>query len=72
MLATLRSNEIDHVVAVEAIGQQDGFAACVSGVVPASGSEQGGGQQAGNGGSDAVHEEQLTSIFLAQSGGSAA
>jgi len=28
--------------------------------------------QAGNGGSAAVHEEQLTSIFLAQSGGSAA
>jgi len=38
----------------------------------AAGGEQRTGQQAGEQGGGAVHEEQLTSIFLAQSGGSAA
>jgi hypothetical protein len=37
-----------------------------------AGSEQRSGQQAGEQGGGAIHEEQLTSIFLAQSGGSAA
>ncbi|WP_296818170.1 hypothetical protein [Thiobacillus sp.] len=38
----------------------------------AAGAEQECGQQGGGQGSESVHDEQLTSIFLAQSGGSAA
>ena len=70
--------DFDDLVDV-ALGQiEEAETACAAAAVlaldgrAAAGGEQEGGQQAGERGSGAVHDEQLTSIFLAQSGGSAA